>query len=131
MKDRESPILKFLYCLLFLNRGNHNFKSIPSIFVVDFEFISWILLNVIRGSGYLWFFYSGQPTSTAVVVPSVVTSTTTAQVSPPKKSRMPPDPNRIPKYHDERLPQGKYLDFFIETAMNTFRQTNRKLSSRF
>merc|ERR1712008_414905 len=55
----------------------------------------------------------GQPASTTVVVSSVATSTTTAQgvsgvsgVSPPKKSRIPPDPNRVPKYHDERLPAG-------------------------
>merc|ERR1712113_559776 len=47
----------------------------------------------------------GQPASTAVVVPSTVTSTTMAQgmTPPPKKSRIPPDPNRVPKYHDERL----------------------------
>jgi len=55
----------------------------------------------------------GQPASTTVVVSSVATSTTTAQgvsgvsgLSPPKKSRIPPDPNRVPKYHDERLPAG-------------------------
>ena len=58
----------------------------------------------------------GQPTSTAVVVPSLITSTTTAQVSPPKKSRIPPDPNRIPKYHDERLPTGKILLFLYSNA---------------
>ena len=60
---------------------------------------------------YNFIFSLGQPASTTVVVSSVATSTTTAQgvsgVSPPKKSRIPPDPNRVPKYHDERLPAGK------------------------
>ena len=64
---------------------------------------------------YNFILFLGQPASTTVVVSSVATSTTTAQgvsgVSPPKKSRIPPDPNRVPKYHDERLPAGKI--FFV------------------
>ena len=68
---------------------------------------------------YIFIFCLGQPASTTVVVSSVATSTTTAQgvsgVSPPKKSRIPPDPNRVPKYHDERLPAGKifFFNFFV------------------
>ena len=71
--------------------------------------------NFIQNTIYNFIFSLGQPASTTVVVSSVATSTTTAQgvsgVSPPKKSRIPPDPNRVPKYHDERLPAGKI--FFV------------------
>ena len=44
--------------------------------------------------------------STSVASASTLTTTVASAVSPPKKTRNPPDPNRTPLYHDERLPSG-------------------------
>ena len=122
--DQSSQIV---YLLMFSSsREWHWFKEIKFLnlkFGIDFIFVKacgeqftcfWSLKFYPK---YIFIFCLGQPASTTVVVSSVATSTTTAQgvsgVSPPKKSRIPPDPNRVPKYHDERLPAGKIFFFYL------------------